>query len=308
MRFPEALSACVVSVALLTPLAAHSQVDAKREYGPWVWGIQGGAVYQSETDFSDAEGDFSISRFFVQPSFGYAWDRRNSVSLSLGFGDSDYDFAAGGNIEGLNPWGRIRDYRVALPMRFSPTDKTNAIIIPSIRSDAEDGASLDDGRTQGVLAGVGWKFSDTLTLGPGFGWFSELGGGSAAFPIIIVDWAITEKISLSTGRGLAASQGPGLDLNYKLNDKWTVGLSGRYERVRFALDDDSASEGAFGEDKSLPLLVSVRYSPWPMTSVSAFVGSDFEGELTLEDSNTDTLANSEYDVAFSFGFVFRSRF
>ena len=88
---------------------------------------------------------------------------------------------------GTRPWGNIQDYSLSVPIRFSPADRANVIVIPSVRSYYEEGADLDDGRTEGLIAAAGWRFSDKLTLGPGFGWFSELGGGSNVFPIILVD-------------------------------------------------------------------------------------------------------------------------
>jgi hypothetical protein len=308
LRSTGFFSALSVSFALLFPEVSLAQVGGERGSGPWVSSIQGGALHQFETDLSDAEGDFSLSRVFVQPSVGYAWNKRNMVSLSLGIGDSDYDFSPEATIDGWQPWGRVRDYKVAIAFRFSPSEHTDAIIIPSVRSYAEEDASLDDGRSEGLLAGVGWKLSDTLTIGPGFGWYTELGGGAHAFPIIILDWAITDKLSLTTGRGLAASQGPGLDLTYSLNDKWQVALAGRYEKTRFALEDDGVTPDGFGQDKSLPLVLSVQYSPWPMTSFSAFIGIEFEGELSLENADGRTVARSEYDTAGAVGLAFRNRF
>ena len=308
MRISDALLALLAFSSLLTPVASAAKDGDGRQFGPWVWGIEGGALHQFATDLSNTDGSFSVNRYFIQPSVGYAWDRRNSVSLAFGFGESDYDFSSGATINGQQPWGRVNDYRISLPVRFSPSERTDAIIIPSIRSNTESGASLDDGRTEGLLAGIGWRVSDRLVIGPGFGWFSELGGGSSAFPIIVVDWAITDKLSLKTGRGLAASQGPGLTLNYELDQKWQLGLSGRYEEMRFALNNDAMSPGRYGEDKSLPLILSLQYSPWPMTQFAAFIGGEFEGKLSVEDRDGRTIASSEYDAAGLVGIAFSSRF
>lgn len=93
-------------------------------------------------------------------------------------------------------------------------------------------------RTEGGLAGSSWGLSESLSIGPGLGWFSEIDGGSSAFPILLIDWKITDKWRLNTGRGLAASQGPGLTLNYQLAERWPLGLTGRYEKTRFALGDN----------------------------------------------------------------------
>ena len=308
MRRSVTFCASLLSVSLLFPGALLAQSDGARQFGPWVWGIQGGAIHQFDTDLSDAPGSFSVNRYFIEPSVAYAWDRRNTVSLAFGFGEADYEFSADATINGQQPWDRIREARVSLPIRFSPSARTDAIVIPIVRSYAEQGASLDDGRTQGVLAGIGWRLSDTLFIGPGFGCYSELGDGSSAFPILVIDWSITERLALTTGRGLGASQGPGLDLTYSLNEKLKVGLTSRYEEIRFALDTDPSSPRTYGEDRSLPLLLSVRYSPWPMTMVGAFVGADFGGKLSTLDANGNRIAVSEYDVAPSAGLVFRSRF
>ncbi|WP_133300579.1 hypothetical protein [Seongchinamella sediminis] len=275
--------------------------------GPWVWSVAGGALHQVDTDFEDAEGGFSVNRAFLQASSGYAWDRRNSVSLSLGWGSSNYVFADDARIEGLRPWQRIEDYRLSLPIRFSVGEKSDYIVIPSVRSYAERGASLSDGRSEGLIAGMGWRFSDRLTLGPGFGWYSELGGGSNAFPILVVDWQITDRLALQTGRGLAASQGPGFTLAYRLNERWRLSALARYEKIRFALDDGQA-QSAIGEDRSAPLLISVDYSPWPMTSASLFLGAELNGELSLETGRGKQVASTNYETAPVFGFSFRSRF
>lgn len=296
-------------LVLLTATSAQAFAqEARQAFGPWVWSIAGGAVHQFSTDFSDADGDVSITRTFLEGGLGYAWDRNTSLSLSLGVGSSDYDFSSGALIEGRKPWGRIEEYRLSVPIRFSPMEKMRAIIIPSVRTFAESGASTSDGRTEGFIGGFSWKFSDTLTLGPGMGWFSALGDESIAFPIILVDWQITDALSLNTGRGLAASQGPGLSLNYELNKAWTLGLTARYEQTRFALEEREGRSAEVGEDVSTPLLLVANYSPWPMTNLSAFVGVELGGSFRLEDGRGEELGKTDLETATVIGFAFQSRF
>ena len=296
------------SLLILVSMTTVAEDSVERQFGPVVWGLDGGAVHQFTTDFSDADGAFSISRYFIQPSVSYAWDRRNTLSLSLGFGESDYDFSSGATIDDLEPWGRVRDYRLSVPIRFAPTERSDVIIRPSVRSNAESGASLNDGRTEGLIAGISWRVSESLSIGPGFGWYTELGGGSRTFPIVIINWDITDRLSLNTGRGLAASQGPGLALNYRLSEKWQLGLIGRIERTRFALDNEGSAPDLFGQDRSLPVLFSVEYAAWPMTSVSVFFGGEFDGQLAFKDEDGRTVTSEDYDVAPLVGMAFRSRF
>jgi hypothetical protein len=295
-------------LVLLHSEVSHAQQNAEKKIGPWVWGVQGGVVHQFDTDLSDTDGDFSLDRYFIRPSVGYAWDKNRSLSLTLGFVEYDYDFSSQAKIGDQEPWGKIREYRVSVPIRFRPSKNTQAIIIPSIVSRAEKGASFDDGQSERVLAGISWKVSDTLKIGPGFGWKNSLGGGSSVFPVLMIDWSITENLSLTTGSAFAASKGPGLSLNYDLNKDWQVSLAVRNEKNRFALDDKDTTQEGFGRDKNIPVYLSVRYSPWKLTEVSAFVASRFEGTLSLEDSQRKSIARSDYDVAYAIGLTFKSRF
>ncbi|MEM8563270.1 MAG: hypothetical protein AAGF57_13590 [Pseudomonadota bacterium] len=308
----KSLSRCSLGLFVLAMLWGAGEAfaepgpDAQR-FGPWVWGVAGGAVHQTGSDLQDSDGSVSVSRYFTELSLGYAADRRNSVSLSLGAGESQYDFSSD-SFGGLDPWDDVRDYRVSLPIRFAPSDSTSVFIIPSVRSYGEEGTSLNDGRTEGVLAAAGWTLSDKLTLGPGFGWFTELGGGDNFFPILLIDWKITDKLSLSTGRGLAASRGPGFTLDYAASKNWSAGITARYEEIRFALDADGSNPEAYVEDSSVPLLLTAQYSPWPMTSISALAGIEFAGKLKVEDGSGSRLARSDIDNPFVFGLVFSSRF
>ena len=166
--WPKSFTAFLVSFS-----AAASAQEAGQEYGPWVWSVAGGAVNQFSSNFSDGPGDVSVTRAFLGGGLGYAWDRDTTAAVSIGVGSTDYDFSSEAQIDGREPWGRIEEYRLSVPIRFSPTEKVSAIVIPSIRSYAESGAS--DGRSEGVLGGFSWKFSDTLSIGPGAGWFSDVG-------------------------------------------------------------------------------------------------------------------------------------
>ena len=296
-------------IVLLTLLSSAVSAQGTRQVDDqWVWSAAAGAVHQFSANLSDGPGDLSVTRGFLNAGVGYAWSRDSSVSVSFGIGTTDYDFSSETLIDSRKPWGRIRDYRLSVPVRFAPIEKMSVIVIPSIRTHAESGASLRDGRTEGMLGGFSWKFSDTLSIGPGFGWFSDVGDESNVFPILLVDWKIAESLSLSTGRGLAASQGPGLSLNYELDQKWTLGLTARYEKTRFSLKQGEGRSARVGEDSSMPLYMVASYSPWPMTSMTALAGVDIGGTMSLEGGNGQRIAKTDIDTAMVFGFTFQSRF
>jgi hypothetical protein len=147
-----------------------------------------------------------------------------------------------------------------------------------------------------------------LTIGPGLGVLSQLEDSASVFPILIVDWKITDRISLETGRSLGATRGPGLNLDYRLSDSWSFGLGARYESLRFRLDDKGAAPGGVGEGSSIPLYLSATYSRGRDLQVSAIAGVDLNGELRLEDSEGRRLARDDYETAPFLGVTFNVRF
>jgi hypothetical protein len=266
------------------------------------------AGFQPSVNLEKAGGSFSVSRSFLRASVGYAFDRRNRVLLSLGAGITSYDFDVPTSLGSTAPWGSVQDLRLNLPLSFAATEKVTGFIIPGVRWNAETAASFDDGRTEGVRAGFSYRFNENFMIGPGIGWFTSLGGGSNIFPILLFDWRVTDTLRISTGRGLAASQGPGLKVSYKLKDSLILGVEVRSESRSFRLDESGPAPSGIGKDKGFPLIATVGYRPSPNFRISAFAGVKFAGELKLENASGAELATSDYDLAPIFGLSLSGRF
>ena len=302
------LTASLLFAAVFLALTSGSVESQETEPKPWIFNIEGGAAHQSTADLKDGGGDFSLDRWFVSGGVTYAWNRRNSVGFSVGGGRSDYVFDEQTAFGGGNPWGEIEDIRASLNARFKISKTGTAILIPTVRLNGETGADTGDSRTLGLFAGVAWRINEDLTIGPGFGVFSKLEDGTHAFPILIIDWDFTERWNLSTGAGLAASQGPGLTLSYQTSERWKLGLTGRYENLEFRLDDEGVAPGGIGRDQSFPLVFSGTFEANQMASFSIFAGVELGGKLTLKDEFDQLVDESKYDPAAIFGATVRLRF
>jgi len=294
-------------VAVFLLLVSNSEAQTPKE-GPWSFRIDGGAVHQSDSDLKDGGGKFSLDRWFVSAGIDYAWNQRNMAGITVGGGRSDYVFDEQTAFGGGNPWGEIEDLRLAVTTRFKISNTGTAILIPTIRTNGESGADSGDSRTYGLFAAAAWRINDDLTIGPGIGVFSRLEDGTRAFPILIIDWDIGERWNLSTGRGLAASQGPGLTLSYQLSRRWELALTGRYEDLEFRLDDEGAAPGGIGRDQSFPLVVSGVFDAGPMASFSIFTGVELSGKLKLKNAFDEVVDESSYDPAALFGATVELRF
>lgn len=85
-------------------------------------------------------------------------------------------------------------------------------------------------------------------------------------------------------------------------------MGGRYEKLRFRLDNKGTSEGGVGEDSSFPLFVSGTYKVNPKTNVSLVGGIELAGDLILEDKDGSTIEEDSYDTGIFLGLTFKTRF
>jgi hypothetical protein len=297
----------VLGALLLASVYSNVAAQAPQQ-NPWSFRVDAGGLHQTETDLENSGGSVQADRWFASVGVDYAWNYRNSIGVSAGGGRSNFEFSDDSVFGGGAPWNSIDDARLSLSGRFGIGETGSLFLIPSIRYNGESGASSGDSRTYALITAAAWRIDENLTIGPGIGVISKLEDGTRIFPILAIDWNISERWNLSTGRGLAASQGPGLTLSYTLNSAWSFGLSGRYEKVEFRLYDEEVAPGGVGQDESFPLVLSAVLEPGPVLRASVFAGLEFGGRLKLKNSLGETLDEQDYDPAPIFGATLGLRF
>ncbi len=296
------LSFLLVFSALQSARAADSAPPEQAPAGGWSSFIRGGAVHQFDTDL-DEGGSFDADRFTIQAGHGYSWDRRTRTALALGYSYDGYSFSLD-NGAGFAPWEDIHSISLSLPTSIGIGESWSAFVIPSIRSSGESGADFDETLSGGLLGGFSYRFSENLSIGPGIGIFSQLEESATIIPILLIDWQITKTLSLETGRGLGATLGPGLSLNYRPNQTWAFAVGGRYEKLRFRLDKSGSIGGGVGEDQSFPLFGACTYNFTPKAQLSLVGGVELGGELRLEDADGRKVDEQSYDPGVFMGLTF----
>ena len=271
------------------------------------WSLQAGAVYQSSASL-DEGGDMSAGRYFISGGLGKVFASRWRVSGAIGYGEDRYDFSGSSGFAALDPWERIRELRFSVPVQYFANSDWTVYAIPSLRFNAESGADLNDGTNGGLITGAAYRVNDRLTIGPGLGVFTELEDSASIFPILIIDWKITDSLSFETGRGFAASRGPGLQLRWNASSSWTFALGGRYEKTRFRLNDSGPVPDGIGQDRAVPLFALAEYAFSKDTVVSLLGGAEVGANLRLEDSSGDYITDTDISTAPFLGATFRMRF
>lgn len=313
MRYFTTLLSLVFFSFLTIPTIASSneksQQNADSPQTGWSSIVRGGAVYQFDSDL-DEGGSYSSSRLNMEVGQNYAWSRRDTVTLALGYSYDAYDFSDGepGGIASGSPWKEIHTLSISSPLRKGIGDKWTAFLIPSLRSTGESGADFSKTITGGGFTGVSYRFNDRLTIGSGIGTFTQLEDSATVFPVLIINWKITDKFTLETGGGQAATLGPGLTLSYRPSPKLRIAVGGRFEKLRFRLDKDGTVADGIGEDSSFPVFASCTYNINRKALVSLVGGVETSGEFKLENSTGHSILEESYDPGIFSGMSFRMRF
>lgn len=284
--------------------------DHIRKEPPTGWGaaVTGGYVHQFDSNI-DNGGSFSKNSAIVEAAVRYTFTPDRSAALSVGYGYEHYNFSGTTGFGGADPWTNLQTLRFGAPVIWGVGDDWKIFVISTVRFQGETGADLGDSLSGGGFMGFSYKVNDRLTIGPGFGAITQLEDRPTYFPVLIIDWRISEHWSLSTGRGIGATLGPGLVLGWKPVENWRFGIGARYDKTRFRLNDSGgvAPDGV-GEDRSQPVFLSAEYSPNRELFVSAVGGAQVGGELKIDDQNGNQLAESDYDVGAFVGVTFGIRF
>lgn len=299
-----ALSLCAAAAAAdhgITDSARQSVRSAGATY------LQGGYARQFNAGI-DGGGDFYVDRLFFEGGVRFGVPSVGRLTLSFAYGFDGYDFAGNSGLAALKPWQDIHSLRLSVPIRAHLGEDWTVLLVPTLRYAGERGVSVGDGLYGGALAGLSYKVNDRLRIGPGVGVLTRIEDDIDVFPFLVIHWKITDRVSLETGRGITATAGPGLSLNWKATERWRFALGGRLERLRFRLDDRGVAPNGVGEERSLPLAFVATYKTGARSALTALAGVEFDGELRLDDANGDPVNKDEYKKAVFLAVAFRASF
>lgn len=260
-------------------------------------GLSLSASYLHQFDAGlDGGGDFSVDRYFLRLD---GVDRQ-SDTLSLGAGVhydmADYSFSGMGAVPGGAPWDQVHAFTLSASSIYSPDNNWKFFLAPSIGVAAASGADWSDSLVYGGIVWSSYRIDPALTVGFGAGLFSKQDQFSS-FPVIVVDWKISDRLRLTNPRNEGPTGPAGLELTYKIDDRSTVATGGAYRSLRFRLDDNGPIPGGIGEDRAFPLWIKLSTGVGTNGSLSLLGGAMVGGELAIEDDHGNTVQEQDFDTA-----------
>jgi hypothetical protein len=261
--------------------------------------VGGAAVYQFRTDFEDG-GDLATTRLSLGTQFRFLFNEQLSLGLNLGYRFDRYEF--GGNVfpslgTRVTPWRDIQTLGLGAVLVWRLDDRWTLSGGPIGQFSGEESVDAGDAASGGGLIAASYRFNESLLLGGGVGVLSRIEDDPAVFPIILVNWRITDELRLSSQGGPTAVLREGMELIWSPAPPLELALGARYEYVRFRLSEGNTFSDGIGEEMAIPVWLRASWIVTPSVRLDFFGGVAPWGEIKLSDSTGGVLAEADLDPA-----------
>ncbi len=254
----------------------------------------------------DNGGEIGISRGGLELRLGKKVTDQDSMKFKFKAMRDDYDF---GGVAGLglqNPWSSIDTVDFALSW-FHAVDQDKTLFAAGlVRSSYEH--DFSDGLVGGGSAGFIQRYSPTLTLGLGVGIIGQIHDDPYVFPVLVLDWEISENLRVTSDLVTRFGSQTGVELVWTPNSEWSVGVGISYDYSRFRLNDSGIAPNGAGEATSWPLSFRATRHVSPDFDITFYGGVVYNGELRLFDQARNQLSIDNYDEAGVIGIMGQIRF
>ncbi len=289
------LASSVFVLPAASVMGAETQVEADGSGRSVFFSIPASGQYQFRTDINRG-GAFRVARGSV--GLGVRSDLTDDMTLTfrMNYNLDRYSFRDGGNF-GDDPWDDIHTINFGAIFSAALDSDWTVFGGPMGQFSRESGASWEKSLIGGGFGGVSYKFDENLTIGGGMGVVTQLSDGPRLFPIVVLDWNLTDALRLTSTTAASAAGESGLELIYEVVEGIEVAAGTAMRYRRFRLDDSGAAPRGIGQDISTPLWARLTYHVNPGLSVNLFGGVALGGRMRLEDRDGNRLARESYDPA-----------
>lgn len=303
------LSSCLCGIlALLIPASAGAQFSMIDDSAPrFEWRGRLEADFRNQFKTKTDGGDkFESWRIGLGGDFAGPINESILVGIRGGYHYTRYDFHLD-NAPGVpslygsselpkDPWGSISTIDITPNTTILIGNRFSIVGAVPIRWSAETGAEKN-AFAAGISALVRWQVTDTFQIGVGIGVTSQLEDSAETFPIVSLDWRISDALTFRTEGSWI--QGGQAILLWGPNEAIRLTLSGGYERNRFRLDDNGfqADRDGIGEVTAVPIEVGLRFRLYEGAFFDFRFGLAVAGQLRVESKTGNKLYEEDYDPA-----------
>lgn len=271
------------------PQASEQQTQDKGN--GWSVTVSTSPTFTFRSDLEDNAGRVSVFRNDAGVSLAGPVGDRLRLTWGVSAGYANYDFSGFRPLGGVEPLDNAYEVGSSLLAVYKIDDQWSVVARGSVTSGwAEDG-SFGNGIWGTGAAGVGYKFSDSFSLALGGGFITRLEDNVAFLPLVVVNWRISDKLTLAT-------TGVGLKLTGALSDTLAAYLRAGGEFHQYRLDDNLAPlpKGVLN-DTRVPVGVGLEWKPCGGLTLGVEGGAIVYQQYELRDNDGHRVDRTETDPA-----------
>lgn len=287
-----------------TPVYPQAPPASAEAGGTWAFVGRGQHVVNGDLD--DGAGEAGVTRIGLDISRVAPVGDRTIISTGLDFEaslhdwDDPLDVVPGSG--SLDPWDDVYTVSYSLAATRLLDERRSIFFGGFLTTAGESGASFSDTVTGGAFVGFGQRFSPALSFRLGLGVASRLESGARIFPVVGVEWQISDAVELR-------SEGLGFRLTNQLNDRWSAYLRASHEDREFRLDDrNDANPNGVVRNRTVPVGIGFEWRSSRRLSVNLEGGIIALQKYDIQDSSGQTLREIETDSSGYIGLKIDRRF
>lgn len=306
MKFTISRRTRSTMLTLVFATASAAQAQAQAQEVDWRAFLSVTPVYQGKGDL-DGGGDYSAQSAIVRMGVSGDFGRSNRIGVTLNYDYTDYSFSSPARFGNVAPWKTVQRYGVSVPLAFGLSDGWSIGLVPSLDWFRENGADAEDAFTWGSIVSATKRFDNGNRLGFGMGVFDRIEEMSV-FPFLLIDWRISDRWRLVNPLPAGPTGPAGLELEYRFNSGWNIGLGAAWRTARFRLSNDNPVSNGIGEERGIPVFLRATHALGEQVSLNLYAGFITAGQVRGEDSSGNELSQVDSDTSPFFGATFSARF
>ncbi len=276
--------------------ADHVEEIAHAEEPGIVLTLDVDASFYFEADFDTNVGTIESSSLGAEAGMLIPIDDRSQLLLSFGADLTEYDITPATGAIGTTvatvgtQFDTVTELRGDVLYTRAVDAKWSFFAGGGIGLAAEGDAS--NASTWNVIGGVVYQVNEKLRVGGGLGVYSQIEDDVLIVPLPQVHYQIDERWSVQ-------SKGAGGKLDYKWNDKLSMGILGQFEGQTFRIDSDNTlvPNGSVTMT-GFPVSYYLDYSAGEQSQVSIFaqIGVVLEGKMEILNNAGTTVVDEIIDT------------
>ena len=232
--------------------------------------VEGAYSYRGASNISGgASGDFSSNKASATiKTQGISKSQKHALTAFVNYTYLDAHFSPQNNL-----FNEIHSLKASAFYAYNIDKRWSAFATGSLTFSAEQTGDWGDGMHGFAGCGAIYKFSDALSAGFGGAAYSRMDRDWIGFPVVFVDWRITERLSLRTFSGAA--------LLYDIfgDGSLVADAACEYKNSYSRLKTGESARDSCGE-----FTVGATWKPCPRFFAGAHIGFDFAREMSFEKS------------------------